>query len=142
MECLQMVKQGGMGRKGGQGTGHGALPPLPRDGLSLVPCREAGTAAVEEEDYKEREPAWKQPWFTPSLPTEAVLGICLWEGEGKACGAQGETAKGTLCPMGLLWAPTTTPAAGLQAQLCRASDKGCDPDLQLSSFELRMEADP
>lgn len=48
---------------------------------------QAGTAAVEEGDYKARETAWEQPCFTPSFPTEAVLGIWWWEGEPEICGA-------------------------------------------------------
>lgn len=124
------------GRKGGEGRPRhrqGALPPLPSDGLSLIPGREAGTAAVEEEDYEEREIAWKQPCFTPSFPTEAVLGICLWEGEAKACGAQGETAaeEGTCCSAAPC-APTAPLApsrqrGGCGVRPCKARAKGCNP---------------
>lgn len=57
MGHLQMVKQEEMGRKGSEGRPrHGAMgsPSSVRNGRSLVPGREAGTAAVEEEDYEER----------------------------------------------------------------------------------------
>lgn len=57
MGHLQMVKQEEMGRKGREGRPrHGAMgsPSSVRNGRSLVPGREAGTAAVEEEDYEER----------------------------------------------------------------------------------------
>lgn len=89
---------------------------------------------MEEEDYEERETAWRQPCFTPAFPTEAVLGICLWEGEAKVCGALGETAaeRGTL-PWGtvpLLPAPSLplrgrTEAEGSGVQLCKALAEGC-----------------
>lgn len=97
-ECLQMAEQGGDGRTGRDVGPRHRAGALPRDSRILVPGREAGTAAVEEEDYDEREIAWKQPWFTPSFPTEAVLGICLWEGvqslwgPGRNCCCNGDCA--------------------------------------------------
>ena len=93
-----MAEQGGDGRTGRDVGPRHRAGALPRDSRILVPGREAGTAAVEEEDYDEREIAWKQPWFTPSFPTEAVLGICLWEGDqslwgpGRNCCCNGDCA--------------------------------------------------
>lgn len=85
---------------------------------------------MEEEDYEERETAWRQPCFTPAFPTEAVLGICPWEGEAEVCGALGETAaeRGTL-PWGTapllpaLFLPlcSRTEVQGSGAELCTVS---------------------